>query len=198
MRVLREVGLPVDVLAGGVRVGVSEHGVAELDDPLTVLDRGAHDVAEDPHRRLHRDVRDVVELLVLEGAVEDLGDELADPPLVGRDRPRRERLVDDRAKAGVVRRIGVEHRHARLDLLGREIHQRRCRRARSRTSRSPSMRRNDVVVTRERPEAASVPLVLPERRRLAAEEREPVVRAYRSPSGRGPSGRCRRVGALWS
>ena len=61
--------------------------------------------------------------------------EVADPLLVGVDDSGREALVDDRPQAGVGRRVDVEHRLARLDLLGRQVLRATCRRAPRSTSR---------------------------------------------------------------
>ena len=146
----------------------------ELDDQPPVVDRQAHDLGEDPHRDLGGDDVDEVELVLLERALEDPARKPADPLLVRVDDPRREPLVDDRAHPRVRRRVGVEHRLPRLELLGRQVLERRA--AELVGERLPVLRdRDDVVVARERPEAAALLLGLPEHRRIAAEEREPVV-----------------------
>ena len=118
---------PLDdvLLADHLRVGVPEDPVAELDQQAPVLDGQAHDLREDPHRDLGGDRLHPVELVLLERLREDAAREPADPPLVGVDDPRREALVDDRAQPRVGRRIGVDHRLPRLDLLRRQILQRR-------------------------------------------------------------------------
>ena len=110
-------------LARLIRVRVSEHPVPELDEVAPVGERHPHQLAEDPHRQLDGDRVDEVELLLGERPVEELPEQLADPPLVGADGAERERLVDDVPQACVLGRVGVEHGHARLDLLGREVHE---------------------------------------------------------------------------
>ena len=119
---------------------------------LAVLDGEPHDLGEDPHRDLGRDRLDPVELVLLERAGEDPAREAADPLLVRVDDPRREALVDEPAHPRVRRRVGVEHRLACLELLGRQVLERRP--SELRRERLPVLRDlDDVVVARERPEA---------------------------------------------
>ena len=125
-----------ELLAHDLGVGVAEDLVAELDDQPPVLDGQAHDLGEDPHRDLRGDVLDPVELLPLERLREDAPGEGADPLLVGVDDARREALVDERAQPRVRRRVGVDHRLPRLDLLRRQVLERRA--AGLGASRSPS------------------------------------------------------------
>ena len=156
-------------------VGVAEDLVAELDDQLPVLDRQAHDVREDPHRDLLGDRVDPVELVLGECAAEDVPRQPADALLVGVHDARREALVDERAEPRVRGRVGVDHRPSRLELLRRQVLQRRA--AELGRERLPVLRhREDVVVARQRPEPASVLLRLPVQRRVPAQQREPVVR----------------------
>ena len=162
------------LLADDVRVGVAEDLVAELDDQPPVVDRQAHDLGEDPHRDLGGDVLDPVERVLLERLREDPPGETADPLLVRVDHARREALVDERAHPRVRRRIGVEHRLPRLELLVGQVLERRP--AELARERLPVLRdRDDVVVAGEDPEAAPVDLGLPEDRGVTAQEREPVV-----------------------
>ena len=118
MRIAREVGLARDELAGMVRVGVPEHPVSELDQVAPVLERDADQLAEDPHRQLDGDRVDEVELRLGERPIENLPEQRADPILVGVDDAQQEGSVDDVAQPPMLRRIAVEHRHPRLDLLG--------------------------------------------------------------------------------
>ena len=106
---------------------------------------------------------------------EDVPREPADALLVGVHDARREALVDERAQPRVRGRVGVDHRPSRLELLRRQVLQRRA--AELGRERLPVLRhREDVVVARQRPEPASVLLRLPVQRRVPAQEREPVVR----------------------
>ena len=165
-----------DVLcADDLRIGVPEDLVAELDDQLSILDRQAHDLREDPHRDLRRDRLDPVERLLLERVSEDPAGEAADPLLVHVHDARGEALVHERAHAGVRRRVGVDHRAPGLELLGGQVLQRRA--AELRRERLPVLRDlKDVVVPGDRPEAAAVLLGVPVERRVAPEQGEPVVR----------------------
>ena len=133
-----------------------------------------HDLGEDPHRDLRGDVLDPVEAVALEGLGEDPLREPANALLVGVDDPRREALVDERAQARVGGRIGVEHRLPRLDLLRRQVLERRP--TELGRVRLPVLRHlDDVVVAGEDPVPAAVGLGLPEERRLAPQQRQPLV-----------------------
>ena len=158
-----------------LRIGVAEQLVAEIDQEPAILDRQAHDLREHPHRDLGGHGLDPVELVAHERAVEDLAGESADPLLVGVDHPRRESLVDDRPQAGVPGRVGVDHRLPQLELLRCQILQRGTP-GLGRVRLVVLRRGDDVLVARERPEAAALALVLPVERRVAAEKGEPVVR----------------------
>ncbi len=183
---------PCGELAGVVGVGVAEHPVAELDEVAPVLERHAHQLAQDPHRQLDRDLVDEVELALGERAVEHFAEHRADPILVGVDDADRERLGDDVAQAPVLGRIGVEHRHPRLHLLGRQVHQRGAARLGREASRSPWTLRGcprSGSATRSRGRHAR-PARTPEPRCAAGRTTRAGLPAT---SGRDPSGRRRRA-----
>ena len=179
-----------ELLAHHVGIRVAEDLVAELDDQLPVVDRQAHDLGEDPHRDLRGDVVDPVERLLLERRLEDPARELADPLLVRVDDPRREALVDDRPHPRVRRRVGVEHRLPRLELLRGQILRATCRRARSRTSPSPSRpgrrRRSACSAQKPRPSLSGCQKTGASRRRSASQSygtpRSQMSRSVRSTS----------------
>ncbi len=84
-------------------------------------------------------------------------------------------LLTSAAHPRVRRRIRVEHRLPRLELLVGEVLERRP--AELARERLPVLRdRDDVVVAGEGPEAVALDLGLPEHGRVAAQEGEPVVR----------------------
>ena len=89
MRVGGEVRLAGDVVTSRVvGVGVPEHAIADLHQVAPVLQRHAHQFAEDPHRQLGRDRVDEVELAGHELSLQHLLEERADPVFVGVDRSR--------------------------------------------------------------------------------------------------------------
>ena len=80
MSVGRQIRLAGDeVLTGVVGIGVPEHAVAKLHEVAPVLERHAHELAQDPHGQLDRDRIDEVELARDELGVEHLLEERADP-----------------------------------------------------------------------------------------------------------------------
>ena len=92
--------------------------------------------------------------LALERLREDASRESPDPLLVRVDDAGCEALVHDSAQTGVRRRIRVDHRLSRLDLLRRQVLERRA--AELGGVRLPVLgHRHDVVVARERPEAVA-------------------------------------------
>ncbi len=102
----------------------------------------------------------------LEGLREDPPGESPDPLLVGVDDARSEPLVDERPQPRVRGRVGIDHRLPGLDLLWRQILERRP--AGLGGVRLPLLGHlDDVVVAGEHPEAATVDLGLPEERRLS-------------------------------
>ena len=161
-------------------IGVAQQPVAEVDDVAPVLLRRAEHLGEHPHRQLRGDVLDEVELAERQRVVEDPVDELADLQLVGPDRPRREALGHQRAQLVVARGVHVDHRLARLDLVGAQVLQRRP--AGLGRERLPvAVHGVDVVVARDAPEAA---------------DRRPRAGRTRGPRGAGArtsrAGRARR------
>jgi hypothetical protein len=102
---------------GELRVGVADHAVAPVDQPVGVLVRRAQQTGEYPDRELLRDFLDEVELPKRQGPVEHGRRQLAQHELVRLDRPRRERRADEPAQARVPRRVRLEHGLARDALL---------------------------------------------------------------------------------
>ena len=86
---------------------------------MAIFEGRAHDVGQNLHGQLDRDVLDKIEFAERHRLDQDLADQGADAILVDLDGLGREAAVDERAQARVARRIHVEQRHARLDLLGR-------------------------------------------------------------------------------
>ena len=122
-------------------VVLAEHPVAELDQVAVVGLRRAEHLGEDPHRQLRGDVVDELDLALLQRLVEHPVEELADALGEHAHGARGEVAVDDRPQRVVGRGVHVEHRLARLELLGLEVLRARCRRARRRTCASPWRRR---------------------------------------------------------
>ena len=110
----------------------------------------------------------------LDGGLEDVARESADPLLVRVHDARCEALVDERAHARVRGRVGVDHRAARRELLRRQILERGA--AELRREGLPLLGDpHDVLVARDHPEARPLVLGLPVERCIPAEQGEPVV-----------------------
>ena len=171
-----QVAVALELLGRGeLRVGVAQEPVAEVDDVAPVLLRRAEHLREHAHRQLRRDVLDEVELAQRQRVVEDPVDELADLQLVGPHGPRREALGHQRPQLVVARGVHVDHRLARLDLVGAQVLQRRPA-GLGGEGLPVAVHGVDVVVARDAPEPRPVGLVLEEHRVLAAQQREHLVR----------------------
>ncbi len=158
-----------------LRVVLAEHAVAELDEVAMVGLRRPEHLGEDAHRQLGGDVGDEVDLPFFEGVCEHAVEELANALGEGAYRARGEIAVDDRAQLVVRRRVHVDHRLARLDLIGLEVLQRGA--AALGGEGAPVLcDRGDVGVAGDRPEATAIGLLLPVDRILAAQGREHLVR----------------------
>ena len=161
-----------DVVLG---VLVAEQPVAELDDVAPLLLRDAEDLGEHLHRDLGRDLRDEVELLLLQRAVEHAVGDLAHRLLPHLDRARGEPPRDQPAQLVVARRVHVDHRLARLELLRVEVLERGPADLR-RVDVDVAVDLADVGVAGDRVEARAVRLGVEEHRRLVAQRAEPLVR----------------------
>ena len=120
--------MAVRVVVGDLVLGVlvAEQAVADLDDDPALVLRDAEDLGEDLHRDLRGDLAHEVELALGQGDVQHLPRDLADLLLPDVHRARREAPVDQPAQLVVARRVHVDHRLARLDVLGLEVLQRRA------------------------------------------------------------------------
>ena len=135
----------------------------------------AEHLGEHAHRQRRGDVGDEVHLALVEGVVESTRSKSSRIRSVKVRTARGVKsLVDDRAQLVVARRIHVDHRLARLDLIGIEILERGP--AALGGEGAPVLgHRGDVGVGGDRPEAATVSLFLPVHRVLAAKQREHLV-----------------------
>ncbi len=159
---------------GELRVGVADHPVAPVDEPVVVLVGGAEQPGEDADRELLRDLLDEVELAERQRPVEDRGGQLAERQLVALDRPRSEGRPDEPSQARVARRIRLEHGLARDPLFLVEVLE--VRALLGREGLRVAGHRDDVGVPRHAPVALAERPVVPPDRGLAAKEDEGLVR----------------------
>ena len=100
------------------RVRGTRDDVGPAEDVRTIGLGDAHDVADQVHRQLVRDVADEVDVVLLRRGVEDLRRALRDQLVEASDHPRREPRVHQLAHAGVTGRVRRDDRVA-APLLGR-------------------------------------------------------------------------------
>ena len=174
----RERQVAVGVVVTVVRVlgvGVAEQAVADLDDLAPLLLRHAEDLREHLHRDLGGDLVHEVELALGQRAVEHLLDDLAHLLLPDADRLGREASVDECAQLVVSGRVHVDHRLARLDVLGLEVLERGAADLRGEDRRRCGARRGCPRSGSPPRSRATVGLGVPVHRILAAQLRERLV-----------------------
>ena len=148
----------------------------EAEEPLTILDRDAHDVGDHVHRQLVRNLLHEVTLAAFQGVLDDRHRPLArlflEPPHHARGETRADQAALTHVRAPV---HADEHRAAHLGLDAE------CRAVERAEQLGVAVRSLHVGVARERPEARIVVAGkvgckrLPVNRRFTAQRREHVV-----------------------
>ena len=113
---------------GVLGIRVAEQPIADLDDLAALRLGHAEDLGEHLHRNLGRDLVHEVELALGQRLIEYRAGDRAHLLLPHEHGPGGEAAVDQRAQRVVGRRVHVDHRLARLDVLGLEVLQRGARR----------------------------------------------------------------------
>ena len=155
-------------------LAADEHHVAELHEPVEVLLRQAHQVAEHPDRDRRREALDDVELAIGDGGLDERADQAVQPLLVAQHRARREVLREQPAVLRVPGRIELHEVAPLVELLDRVVDDARRPPHLARERAVVLQHREDVVVARDVPEARPVGLLVPVDGSLALEALEDV------------------------